>query len=619
MGRVWLAVTAGVLTGAALLSTGCVEVAAPVPDPANVVPPRDALLGEPFDVQAIAEQVAAFRGLPLKAAVPVQTVDDGATRHHVVAVDELPPPTGPDAFWQAIAVPAPPLSPAPPPVSPALFARGLARVFEQKRAVVWTRRVGETNDGERVYDLVHAIVHVLQQQNGVLPSSGLDDDRALARRALLEGDADLTASAFLASRRSAGDHWLAHAMAEVGQRGAALDAFAGAPPYVRRQWFFPYADGFVFVGSVYRTGGFALVDQMLQHPPTSTSEVLHPDRYINGLAPARVDTPKTPEGFTAVAAGPVGEVRLHAWLDQCPTAAGAGAVHGWQGDSLVVAQDAAGRSTLLWSTVWDDAGAAEIFEGQLQRTRAGWFGPDAPPTRTAPSCTNLKSGPDATIVRDGTRVVYVKGMDAAPATLEAKALLAAPVTRPPASVPLGAVQLGQSDDPLAMVGHGERRGDWYVNPYLGLSLPTAGFHVYEPAPGEEVAIGEEFGTSTLEIRIFALMTRPTPDLVQRVSIDIVGGFEGTHRSIYFVGETPLVTRAGPGVSRRWYGRSGTDEMIIFVPVCDNRITIVAHARGDGPGLWPEAKRALRGMQFDVGSRACKAVADDVLPPAPARP
>src|ERR1019366_5871203 len=107
----------------------------------------DTLLGEPFDVEAVAEQVAAFRGLPLRAAVPIRVIDDGATRHHVVAYDEVAAPTGPDAFWSAIDVVVPDRAASPAPT--ALFAKGVSALFDEKRTTLWARRPGETNDGER--------------------------------------------------------------------------------------------------------------------------------------------------------------------------------------------------------------------------------------------------------------------------------------------------------------------------------------------------------------------------------------------------------------------------------------------------------------------------------------
>jgi hypothetical protein len=616
MGRLTLGASVAGFSGgviAALSLVSCAEPPAKAPDPAAMASARDPLLGEPFDVQVVAEQVAAFRGLPLRAAVPLHVVDDGAIRHHVVAYEDAPPPTGPEAFWHAIDLGVPSATATPP---DELFAKGLGSVFAEKRAAVWMQRPYETNDGERAWALVHAIEHVLQEQNAILPARGLDDDQALARRAILEGDADLTAAAFIASRRPAGDHWLAHLLSEV-TAGAGLGdaAFRGAAPYVRRQWLFPYSDGFRLVASVYRAGGFALVNRALERPPIGTEQVLNVHAYLAGELPMRVEPPAAPEGFSTIAVGTMGELRMRAWLDQCPTATGSKTLGGWAGDTLTVAHDASGRSALLWSTVWNNPDAAAFFEAQLLRTRAGWWGPNSLPSKAAPSCTNLEAGPDATVVRDGSRVVYVKGLDSGPAATTARALLARPIVRGPDAPPLGDLQLRPLEDPLAFLGHGALEGLVYVNKDLGLSLPTAGFHVYAAAPREEVTLEEGFGVSTLELTVSALMTAASPALEQRLAKDIVGGFEGVNRPVEYLGDTPLVTDAGPGHALRWFGREGTNEILVFVPVCGGRITLVAHGRGEGPGLWKEAKRALHGLRFDPGGHACRVVIEDAPPPA----
>src|ERR1019366_4786013 len=133
---------------------------------------------------------------------------------------------------------------------------------------------------------------------------------------------------------------------------------------------------------------------------------------------------------------------------------------------------------------------------------------------------------------------------------------------------------------------------------------------------EEVTLGEAFGVSTLQLTVSALMTASSPELEQRLAKDTVGGFEGVDRTVEYLGDTPLVTDAGPGHALRWFGREGTNQILVFVPVCGGKITLVAHGRGEGPGLWREAKRALHGMRFDPAGHACKMVTDDTPPSSP---
>jgi hypothetical protein len=194
-------------------------------------------------------------------------------------------------------------------------------------------------------------------------------------------------------------------------------------------------------------------------------------------------------------------------------------------------------------------------------------------------------------------------------------VLARPVARPAPAPPLGDVQLRPVEDPQSFIGHGERVGMAYVNKALGLSLPIAGFDVYASTPTAEVTLDEAFGISTLQLTVSALMTAWTPELQQRIARDVVGGFEGSGQSIAYLGETPIVTDAGHGNALRWFGREGTNELLVFVPVCGGKITLLAQGRGDGYGLWKETKRALHGMRFDEAAPACRFVTADTPPPS----
>jgi hypothetical protein len=607
MGRLRLGAVVGACaaSAASMAVFSCAEPAAKYPDPARVAPKHDALLGEPFDVAAMAAQVAAFRGLTVRGPVAFTVVDDGATRHHVVTYDERPPPAGAEALWRALGVAAP--GEASSAAVPALFAGGLTALEREKLGDIWARHPGETNDGERTWALVHAIDHVLEDQDGRLPAAGQgpDDDPALARRALFEGDAELTTAAFIASRRPAGDHWLAQLVADGVSRPAPAGAFEALPPFARRQWLFPYVDGFELVARAYRVGCFPLVNRMLEHPPASTEQVLDPQKYLAGEMPIRVEPPRAPDGYSAVVSTTMGELRIRAWLAQCPGARVLGPeALGWGGDALLVASDGLGRLASMWSTVWDDPSSAERFEAVL---------------RSHPRCagsadTSLSESP--VVLREGDRVAYVSGLGGAAGSAKARELLAVPVVRVAPAPPLGDVQLRPIVDPRSFLGRGERVGMEYVSRPLGLTLRTAGFEVYASSPSEELTLEEAFGISTLELTVSALLTAWSPDLERRIARDVVGGFVGGGYPIDYLGATPITVDAGPGEALRWFGREGTNEILVFVPACGGKITLLAHGKGEGYGLWKEMKRALHGMRFDPAAPACKFVGEDT-PPGPA--
>src|SRR5260370_5627927 len=233
-----------------------------------------------------------------------------------------------------------------------------------------------------------------------------DADGALARRSLMEGDAEVAAAASIAKGELWMDHWLVQWLSWEQDPSHTARAFEGAPAFGRRQWTFPYVEGARLVGSIYRAGGYALVNQMFDHPPVSTEQVLHPDKYVAGELPIPVGAPAAPEGCVRLMAGRIGELRTRALLDQCETPAEPHLQSlGWGGDAFAVVQDANERLAVLWSTVWDDEPSAERFESAM-RSREACMRKHQTPGAALPV------GSETTVAREGDRVAYLMGMTA---------------------------------------------------------------------------------------------------------------------------------------------------------------------------------------------------------------
>ena len=59
-------------------------------------------------------------------------------------------------------------------------------------------------------------------------------------------------------------------------------ALMAAPAILRERMTFPYLGGMSFMGQLFRAGGFALVNRVYEHPPTTTEQILHVDKYLAG-------------------------------------------------------------------------------------------------------------------------------------------------------------------------------------------------------------------------------------------------------------------------------------------------------------------------------------------------
>jgi hypothetical protein len=57
---------------------------------------------------------------------------------------------------------------------------------------------------------------------------------------------------------------------------------AGLPYILEQELLFPYEDGLTFVCDLYEDGGWNAVDRAYGDPPTTTAQVLFPERYAEG-------------------------------------------------------------------------------------------------------------------------------------------------------------------------------------------------------------------------------------------------------------------------------------------------------------------------------------------------
>ncbi|RME39391.1 MAG: hypothetical protein D6793_01120, partial [Thermoflexia bacterium] len=114
-------------------------------------------------------------------------------------------------------------------------------------------------------------------------------DAALALRALVEGDAVLTAARYAGLENDPdGLDRLARVAASAEE--PAYAALANLPSFEAIRHF-PYVEGTRFVAALYAEGGWEAVNRAYAIPPCTTQEILHPERYRNRRAPQELFSP----------------------------------------------------------------------------------------------------------------------------------------------------------------------------------------------------------------------------------------------------------------------------------------------------------------------------------------
>jgi len=192
--------------------------------------------------------------------------------------------------------------------------------------------------------LWHELVHAIQDQHYDLrpklkwaPGKG---DTTAAVQALAEGDAT---SAMLDVMLSAQGQTALDLSEQTFAQGIgmleALPEIATVPAIMKRSIVAPYTDGIAFVHALRRAGGWAAVDAAWREPPTTTEQILHPEKYAVREGAAKVASPSPPPGgpTEAIYVDRLGEQGLRLLFeDWMPVASAGAAATGWAGDEVVV-------------------------------------------------------------------------------------------------------------------------------------------------------------------------------------------------------------------------------------------------------------------------------------------
>jgi hypothetical protein len=261
------------------------------------------------------------------------------------------------------------------------------------------------------HELTHAVTdqrHDLTRADRLAAATAREDELA-AYSALVEGDATLTMQRYLAQRLTPAEQANAGLVA-ASERTPVRDA---APAVIRESLLFPYQEGLRFVGTLYRQGGWAAVDRAYRDPPTSTEQLLHPERYLRDRdRPQPVGVPDLRAslggGWRPGVELSFGELDARLLLQgELAVATAQRAAAGWDGGRVRTFQR--GRSTaLVLRTVWDSGTEATQFCGAMRGWATARFGPAAP---TGTTLGWSGAGQHTTLRCRGPRVAWLSAPD----------------------------------------------------------------------------------------------------------------------------------------------------------------------------------------------------------------
>lgn len=141
-------------------------------------------------------------------------------------------------------------------------------------------RLGRLEEIILAHELQHALADAVLGLPTIEDDTDGQEDRILARQALTEGDATVTMQLYVEEGFSVVDQLLLPA--EVAELGEQFVGVTELPHYLQRSLLFPYEDGAAFVTYLLDSGGWDAVDQAYRQPPSTTAEILFPERYPAG-------------------------------------------------------------------------------------------------------------------------------------------------------------------------------------------------------------------------------------------------------------------------------------------------------------------------------------------------
>ncbi|HYE66034.1 MAG TPA: hypothetical protein VD966_10650 [Pyrinomonadaceae bacterium] len=273
-------------------------------------------------------------------------------------------------------------------------------------------------DGQKPV-MAHELTHALQDQHFNLrrfekwPKG--DSDTELAIHALIEGDASLVMTHYIARNPLRA---LAF-MKSIGASGSSSEEIERAPRALRESLLFPYEQGTQWVLQLYRKTGWAEISRAYTSLPQSTEQILHAEKYFAREAPVKVDLQDAAailgSGWRRIDYDINGEWSYYLILDEFLKSDGESkrAAAGWGGDRYAVyEQPKTGEVLIAQLSVWDtEPDALEFFDAYAKRTVRRYQDASASELKLEGVGRSWRTGEGGVIIeRRGSRVLVVEGV-----------------------------------------------------------------------------------------------------------------------------------------------------------------------------------------------------------------
>ena len=289
--------------------------------------------------------------------------------------------------------------------------------YDKKKLFVTETSAPETQSPVLAHELSHAIADQNFNLGKFIRQGRKSDDGATARLAIMEGQATWLMSEFLAKQLGQSlknTPALVKMMSALSDSSGQFPVFDSAPLYLRQTLIFPYTKGMLFQQALVEHDGDAAFAEVFKKPPVSTQQILHPEKYFEGVKPVDPDLPdpKLPRTFKSLVGGSMGELDHEVLLEQYAGKAEADDLgpH-WRGAAFELLEDKkAMRVVLLYSAQWDTPETARRYFNDYRQVLAKKWKHLKIASETANAVTGEGDDGRFELRLDGVRITSMEGL-----------------------------------------------------------------------------------------------------------------------------------------------------------------------------------------------------------------
>ncbi len=240
--------------------------------------------------------------------------------------------------------------------------------YDKKKLFVTDSTPGDSQEPVLAHEIAHAIADQNYNLGKFIKQGRKSDDGSTARLAVMEGQATWLMSELLARKMGQslkGSPALLAAMSGISDNGAGqFPVFDKSPLYLRQTLVFPYTKGMLFQHAVFDRDGQRGFSEVFLKPPVSTQQILHPEKYFEGVQPTHPELPDPKlKGYKSLVGGSLGELEHTILLEQYVNKESAAEIapH-WRGCNFVLMENKKdNRVVLLYASEWDSPDSARRF------------------------------------------------------------------------------------------------------------------------------------------------------------------------------------------------------------------------------------------------------------------